>query len=305
VQWISNANIVTNPGPTYVTNKLTNCFYSFLTNVTFYDFREGKTVQAVQFDVGKFNIWMTNRLTRGATNNYVAGYSWNNQLGGSDGAHGDIGRYIDSVYIYNNVPLSSSTLPAVRVSNGSRLPTAKGLTIATPMPLYLYGDYNTTQNGVNFSKALGNTTYTYPAALMGDSITILSSSWSDSYLSSSGYSSRGAISTYINAACLEGIVVSTNISGGASSGKRYSGGLENFLRLLEDWGGDTLTYNGSIVVMFPSIYATNYWQGPGNYYGVPTRAWGFDDNFSQPGGSPPCAPAAKALIRGSWTASGK
>jgi hypothetical protein len=75
--------------------------------------------------------------------------------------------------------------------------------------------------------------------------------------------------------------------------------------LLEDWSGNTLTYNGSIVVMFTSIYATNYWQTPKNYYNVPTRAWGFDANFMQPGGSPPCAPEAKALIRGSWTAGGQ
>jgi hypothetical protein len=309
VQWTSIASIKTNPGPTYVTNYLTNCYYSFVTNATFYDFREGKTVQAVQLNVSNLCIWLTNQLTRtnGATTNSVAGYPWNYQLGGSDGAHGDKGRYINSVYIYNNVQLSSSTLPAVRVVMGQRLPTSKGLTIATPMPLYLLGDYNTTMDGVHFSKGLGNVTYAAPAALMGDSMTILSSSWNDNgadYLVGGNYNNRNASSTYINTACLEGIVVSTNISGG-SSGKRYSGGLENFLRLLEDWSGNTLTYNGSIVVMFPSIYATNYWQTPKNYYNVPTRAWGFDANFMQPGGSPPCAPEAKALIRGSWTAGGQ
>ena len=58
-----------------------NCFsnvqyagYSFLTNVIFYDWREGwngasgppKAVQAVQIDIAKFNIWLTNSA---ATNN--------------------------------------------------------------------------------------------------------------------------------------------------------------------------------------------------------------------------------------------
>ena len=42
---------------------------------------------------------------------------------------------------------------------------------------------------------------------------------------------------------------------------------------------DTLTYNGSIVVMYPSQYATNYWIGPGTYYNPPNRQWGFDVNF--------------------------
>ena len=45
---------------TYTTNYTTSKFYSFVTNVTFYDFREQDTVQAVQIDIAKFNIWLTN-----------------------------------------------------------------------------------------------------------------------------------------------------------------------------------------------------------------------------------------------------
>ena len=52
-----------------------------------------------------------------------------------------------------------------------------------------------------------------------------------------------AANTTVNAATLEGIVASTNISGGAASGKRYSGGLENFLRLLETWGNGSTTFD--------------------------------------------------------------
>ena len=88
----------------------------------------------------------------------------------------------------------------------------------------------------------------------------------------------------------EGIVESNpNISG------NYSGGVENFLRLLENWGG-TLTYNGSIVVMFPSIYATNYWQPTGNYYNAPTRHWAFDNNFTNLAGLPPLTPLVVNFI---------
>lgn len=47
-----------------------------------------------------------------------------------------------------------------------------GLTVATPLPIYVQGDYNVTTDGVNYSKKLGDTTNTAPAALLGDAITL-------------------------------------------------------------------------------------------------------------------------------------
>ena len=165
------------------------------------------------------------------------------------------------------------------------------------------GNYNIqTNSGGTQSILMTNTAWTWPAALMGDAITILSTTWSDT---SSAYtrsgdnmSARNAGNTTVNAACLEGIVQSTKVG----STKHYSGGLENFLRLMENWNGDTLCYNGSIVVMFPSIYATNFWIGPGTYYDVPTRQWGFDANFTSQSGQPPATPRIRAMIRGQWDA---
>ena len=264
--------IVTNGGGTNMTYS-TN--YSFLSNTNFYDYREVKTVNAVQLNVGALNKWLTN----------ANGSSLNTQC------YNDTGHYISSAYIYNNATASSTRLPAVRVANGSVLPS-QGLTVATPDPLYVLGNYNAT------GAALGttNTASTSPAGLLGDAITILSTSWSDTYTSGTGLNSRNAGSTTVNAATLEGIVVSTNFGGT----KYYSGGVENFLRLLEDWSGDTLTYNGSIVVLFASQYATNYWQSPGAYYQVPTRHWGFDLNFTQQNRLPPAFPSWKQLIRQRW-----
>jgi hypothetical protein len=93
---------------------------------------------------------------------------------------------------------------------------------------------------------------------------------------------------------LEGIVQSDpTISGD------YSGGVENFIRLLENWGG-TLTYNGSIAVLFYSQYATNHWRPTGNYYNAPTRNWSFDLNFKLAAKLPPLTPSIKAMIRGQW-----
>jgi hypothetical protein len=192
--------------------------------------------------------------------------------------------------------LNSSQLPAVRVVNGTNLPSHWGLTVATPMPIYVLGDYNiqTNLSAGSSQNSLGttNTAYTWPAALMGDAVTILSDSWKDSVATED----PSGTATTVNAACLEGIVQSTMVG----STKHYSGGLENFLRLLENWNNNTLTYNGSIVVMFPSQYATNFWVGPGTYYGVPTRKWGFDANFTTQSKLPPLTPQVKQVVRGQW-----
>jgi hypothetical protein len=273
--------------------------FPFVTNVTFYDFREGDQVQAVQIDIAQLNIWLTNTA--------FEGYKWNLQcggtygMGGSSAGTGNKGHPIDSIYVYNSVQRTYSQLPAVRVVNGQQLPSHWGLSVSTPWPLYVMGDYNIQTNASGSKSVLTtNTAWTWPSALMGDAITILSSNWVDngSAYTNGGSGSRNTVNTTINAACFEGIVPSITTGGT----KHYSGGLENFLRLLENWNS-TLCYNGSIVVMFPSIYATNYW-GTG-YYSVPTRQWGFDANFTSINKMPPCAPQAKAIIRGNWVTGGK
>ena len=268
--------------PMDVTNVIgtnVSTYYSFATNVSFYDYRESKTVKAVQLDVRSFNTWLTNAVNGGRA------YTTANTTGTTIKSHD-----VNGIYVYNSITNTGTQLPAVRVVNGAQLPPA-GLTVVTPFPLYVKGDYNIQTNGSgNQSTTLGNTAYTRPAALMGDAVTILSSTWADT----PGYSAsaRNPLSTTINAACLEGIV--------ESDGTYYSGGLENFLRLLENWSGSTLTYNGSIVVLFPSKYATTPWGG--GYYSVPTRAWGFDSNFRTQALLPPMTPQVRVTIRNGWAA---
>jgi Tfp pilus assembly protein PilV len=259
-------------GPT--TTYTTNNSYSFATNASFYDYRESKTVKAVQLNIKALNSWLTNSY----------GSNYNVRL------NNDTGHYIDSAYVYNNAAASGTTLPAVRVANGSILPN-QGLTVITPDPLYVLGNYNANGSSLNNGT---NTANTAPAAFMADSISILSTNWNDQ-LYNSGYAltSRNPASTTVNAAAYEGIVPTV--------GTNYSGGVENFLRLLENWGTSSpLTYNGSIVVMFPSQYATNQWRPTGNYYNAPKRIWAFDMNFETQRGLPPLTPELRTLYRQSW-----
>jgi len=276
--------------------------WSFLTNVSFYDYRESSTVQAVQIDVSMLRSWITNAFENGGSNwNYALAY--------------DGGKGIDSVYVFNGVPLTSTTLPAVRLINGIRLPNSTnvinntnnityGLSVATAQPIYVYGDYNLQIDGDASTRQSGTNdmSHTYPAGFLADAVTILSGSWRDSYTSSTSLTGRTPSSTAVNAAMLEGIVQSSTNAPNISGVTGYSGGVENFMRLLENWSNYTLTYNGSIMVMFSSQYATNWWQNTGNYYNAPTRVWSFDTNFETQAGLPPMTPEFTTVIRSNYNA---
>lgn len=183
------------------------------------------------------------------------------------------------VYVADTRTVSSSTEDGVRLVNGATL-TSGGLTIASQNPVYIQGNYNSVND--------------YPAAVYADAINILSGSWNDAN-SSGALSSRNASSTTINTAVFTGIV--------PTSGANYSGGVENLLRLLEDWSGDTLTYNGSIVVMFASETATGIWKNTGsgnNVYNAPTRNWSFDVQFLDSTKLPPGTAYVRSISRGTW-----
>jgi hypothetical protein len=236
------------------------------TNASFFNKREGKMVKASEIDVGKLNAWSaTNTLLRPA-------------LGGRD---------IRSVYVADYRTQSSSTEVGVRIKDGQTLPSL-GLTVATPNPLYVQGNYNAP------SAYLGttNTAFTKPAALIGDSINILSAAWSDAN-SGQPIGSRTAADTTVNAALLGGIV--------PSGGGYYSGGVENFPRFLENWSGRKLAYNGSMVVMYYSKTATAPWGGS-DVYSPPNRQWTFDLNFMDATKLPPGTPEVRAIIRAEWAA---
>lgn len=245
----------------------TNELASFITTTnSFRDAREEKTVLPIDINVGMLTVW-------GATNKSLS------TVVGSNG--------VNSVYVLDRRTLAGNQLGAVRVSNGRTLPPS-GLSIATARPLYVQGHYNQT-NTANLGQ--NNTAGTKPAAFMADAVTILSEAWNDAN-STSAVGSRTAASTTVNAAILTGVVETSNCN--------YSGGMENFPRFLETWGSSRIfTYNGSMVRMFPSFYATNVW-GKANVYAPPARRWAYDVNFSDPLRLPPMTPGLLTVLRGSW-----
>ncbi|HWD20950.1 MAG TPA: hypothetical protein VHB20_16910 [Verrucomicrobiae bacterium] len=181
--------------------------------------------------------------------------------------------------------------PAVFLTNGAVLPST-GLSVVTPDPAYIAGNWNIqTNNGGTSDAGHNSTAHTRPSAIYADAMTILSPTFNPAN-SAASIGSRNAGSDTVNAAILTGNV--------PSDGNYYSGGVENFLRFLEDWSGDTLTYNGSLVCMFASQIATAPWPGTGTVYNPPTRNWSFDLNFNDPTKLPPLTPRATAVVRGRW-----
>jgi hypothetical protein len=240
------------------------------TNQTFYNKREQKTIKATEIDIAKLIQW-------NATNTYLR--PW---LPGQD---------IRVLFVDDQRTQSSSTQPGVRLINGQTL-LPQGLTVATPKPLYTVSHYNAPAAHLGTT----NTSATLPASLIADAVTVLSSAWNDGNASSS-LSSRVAGNTTVNAAILTGQVPSSSAS--------YSGGVQNFPRLLEEWNGRTLTYNGSMVAMFYSQVATNIWRGIGSSYDIynaPVRNWALDQNFLVESKLPPATPSVTVLVRGKWRA---
>ena len=270
---VANTGVTVTSGPRIAPVTLsTNDWQKFVTTTnSFRDWREGKDVQPVDINVAALRQYSaTNGLLRPI-------------LPGND---------VAAVYVEDQRTLATGQMRAVRLREGTELPE-DGLTVATAQPLYIQGHYNQPNSS---HRGTTNTTATKPASIASDAITILSGSWQDANSFSTSLSDRVAVHTTVNAALLSGIVPTLD----SNRAKKYSGGTENYTRLLENWSSKTFTYNGSMVVLFNSQYATNGWQYGGRIYTAPVRQWAFDLNFMEPGKLPPGTPRLSAMIRGSW-----
>jgi hypothetical protein len=235
-----SGSIITNSAGATVTG-ITSAMIN--TTKTIYNFREGKTQRLTELNIGNLSA------------------------GGKLPSNG-------IVYVVDQRSTTSSQQTAVRLVNGATLP-ANGLTVATPNPLYIQGNYNTANR---------------PASVLADAVNILSNNWNDANHDKS-LSNRKATATTVNTAIFTGIVPTV--------GNSYSGGLENLPRFHEDWsGGVVFTYRGSMVVMFNSETAVGAWGN--SSYRPPNRNWSFNVNFLDPTKLPPGTPSVVTLVRSNW-----
>ena len=170
-----------------------------LSTTTLFDKRENRVVTVREVDIAKLQ------------NCTSAKNALNNPPSGEDPG---------ILYVHETTAVADSS-KAVRLTNGSDLTLnnalPSGLMVATDNPLYIKGNYNTSNSR--------------PASIAADAVTFLSTAWNATDDSTHSYQdnldNRIASNTTVNAAIMTGNVPTT--------GSNYSGGLENFPRFLENW----------------------------------------------------------------------
>jgi hypothetical protein len=171
-----------------------------------------------------------------------------------------------------------------------------GFTVASENPVYILGDYNSSAADPMWGNPTTGIEPAHAAAgIIADSVTALSNNWSDleSMTSPCDAKGRPAVTTYYRAAVAAGKNINFPVVGLAWQNGDWGtdGGVHNFLRLLETWGGQTLNYKGSLVNLYYSTYATGTDKNAGGtVYGPPVRNYIFDPLFSQPQNLPPGTP---------------
>jgi hypothetical protein len=186
---------------------------------------------------------------------------------------------------------------ALRLQNGSlgNLPMP-GFTVASENPVYVLGDYNATL-----------TAYGDPhssAAVIADSVTILSNDWKDYDATRQMFvapfyrrpTSNARYRMAVAAGKSQGFQW-PSWAGAAVNAYQYGldGGAYNFLRYLEDWGGPTggrsIIYRGSLVSLFYSTYHVGMYKCCRAIYLQPAnRDYDFDTDFLDPARLPPGTP---------------
>lgn len=164
-----------------------------------------------------------------------------------------------------------------------------GLAIATENPVYVQGDYNSP--GGAFVNPYG------AASVVGDSFTFLSDSWNDVNSFTSTYDTAwravavGAVNkTNYRLAIGAGKGISFGQPAGTGQDFGTDGGVHNFLRYIENWGGATLNYRGSIVSLYYNRQGSGVYKCCTTVYSPPGRGYNFDTDFLTPNLLPPRTP---------------
>jgi Tfp pilus assembly protein PilX len=189
-----------------------------------------------------------------------------------------------------------------------------GFTVASENPVYVQGDYNSSSADTFWGGGSNNAQHS-AASIVADSVTLLSSlsswpitgattGWTDlnSFNNFNTMTNRNASSSYYRMAVSGGKNIPFPQPGFASVANDFGtdGGLHNFLRLVEDWSGVQLNYNGSLVSMYYSEYNTGTFKCCTMVYNAPVREFYFDTLFLNPNNLPPGTPMFQDIVNLSY-----
>ena len=193
---------------------------------------------------------------------------------------------------------------ALKIVNGGfsgtlKLPhnLSQGLSVVAENPAYVQGDYNAPNAaGTDFGATPG--TDHVSAAVIADAVTLLSNAFNDigSFMAPHDVTAaaRAASTTWYRMAVISGKGLNfprpTSNTANDHTDFGTDGGAHNFLRYIEDWGGDTLNYRGSIVSFYLNRQAVGIYKCCDVVYSPPTRGYKFDSDFLTPSLLPPRTP---------------
>lgn len=186
---------------------------------------------------------------------------------------------------------------ALKVTNGAAPNlVAPGLTIASENPVYLQGNWNSngaTFDNVNCAANPCAAASHVATAFLVDAMTLLSNNWND-YNSLTGpfdLAQRAGATTWYRFAVISGKGINfPYINTQPDWDYGTDGGAHNFLRYIENWGGQTLNFRGSIASMYYSRQGTGTYKCCVDVYSPPTRGYNFDTDFLTPALLPPRTP---------------
>jgi hypothetical protein len=186
----------------------------------------------------------------------------------------------------------------VRLDNG-----LGGFTVASENPVYVFGNYNSDNTDpfwLNPPPAIQADINHSAAAVIADSVTLLSNAWSDltSMKNPLTPNNRNAApNTYYRMAIAGGKNINFQQPAGTGQDFGTDGGVHNFLRYIEDWGGGpNLYYRGSLVSLYYSQYATGIFKCCNLVYSPPNRFYYFDNAFLDPTKLPPGTPMLQDVV---------
>jgi len=171
-----------------------------------------------------------------------------------------------------------------------------GLTIASENPVYIQGDYNAPPDGSWTGASVA-------AAIAADAITLLSDNWNDvnsfvwPYAINNGNANdRNAVQTAYRTALIAGKSIPFVNPAGEAADFGTDGGVHNFLKYLEYWGGVNAYYEGSLVSFYYARQAIGTYKNSGMVYSPPSRHYFFDQNFTLgPQYLPPRTPSLRSI----------